>query len=98
MHEQPEVYYQGTRHNPEDYDRFKEVVRSVIASLRVKASPIVEPDQLEVTLIRITQAILKLDERGVRDPILLQQAAEATVLASGGAPAERRRRATLTLH
>jgi hypothetical protein len=91
MRDQPWSDCFSSHHDHQDYDRLKQVVRGVISSLQGRGSPLVKPENLEVTIIRINMAIFKLRERGVRDPELLQQAAEASLLSEEcPAPAEPR--------
>jgi hypothetical protein len=99
MRDQPGNDCIPSDYDHQDYDRLKHVVRGVITSLRAKGSPLLKPENLEVTMIRINMVIFRLSERGVRDPELLQQATEASLLSEGGpAPSGRQRRTLYTLH
>ncbi len=70
------------RYDAEDLHTFKHVVRGVVGNLHARQSPLVHPDEIEVTIIRVAAAIFELADLGVRDPERLQKFTEARIAAA----------------
>lgn len=50
-----------------DLDLFRDILRAIIAQLRAENSPLVAPDQIDLTKVRGAAAIFQFADGGLRD-------------------------------
>lgn len=73
-------------YDSDDLDSFKAVLSRILADLRASRSPLVEPEQIELTKVRLAAAIFQLANSGIKDPIRLQDLAQSRLDAGSAGP------------